>query len=114
MIGEDGRKKRGPVMLSRHQVAIQMAQHKAASTKGTPITTPVNSDDEDEMTEDQRIRSVTWHQPNEERVGQEARIQLSSQGKRMRLWHGAALPRPELFSFHPRVVFSGCPKTARS
>jgi hypothetical protein len=54
MIGEDGKRIMCPVKLSRHQVAVQMAQHKDATTKVTPVTTPVNSDDEEEMTEDQK------------------------------------------------------------
>jgi hypothetical protein len=54
MIGEDGKRKMDPVKLTRHQVAVQKAQYQAVSTKVTPITTPMNSDDEDEMTEDQK------------------------------------------------------------
>jgi hypothetical protein len=48
MIGEDGKRIMGPVKLSRHGAA-QGHLH-----EGTPITTPVNSDDEEEMTEDQK------------------------------------------------------------
>jgi hypothetical protein len=33
---------------------VQKAQYQAVSTKVTPVTTPVNSDDEDETTEDQK------------------------------------------------------------
>jgi hypothetical protein len=54
IIGEDGKRKMDPVKLTRHQAAVQRAQYQAVSTKVTPITTPVNSDDEDEMTKDQK------------------------------------------------------------